>query len=183
MIYTFTFNGGDSDFNFGTTTNTPISTYTFLDPVFTIYNFTDGDVTNGGIYGGVVDNTIAGGTWGTPADWSLGVVPNTWHNVIVATGGVSTIGANAVADAVTVQDGGQLTLGAFTLTVDNDFTIESGGSYIENGTLTAGGAVTMERMIAGYGGGGDLAGWHFLSSPVAAQSMGSGGFTTGSGKC
>ncbi len=172
----FTFNGGDSDFDFGTTNNLPASTYSYLP--FTSYSFTDADVTNGGVYGGVVDNTIAGGTWGTATDWSLGVVPNTWHNVIVATGGVSTIGANAVADAVTVQDGGQLTLGAFTLAVDNDFTIESGGSYIENGTLTAGGAVTMERMIAGYGGGDDLDGWHFLSSPVNAQSMATGGFTT-----
>ena len=166
----FTFLGGDSDFTFHTTDNPPASG--FLDNVGSPTYFSDADVTNGGVFGGTVQNIIDGGNWTTAGNWSLGVVPNSWHEVAVDPGSVATVDGDGVAETVTVTDGGQLTLATgVTLTVDDYFVVKSGGSYIENGTLAASGAITAERLINGFGGGDDLDGWHFLSSPVNGQDI------------
>lgn len=180
----FVFNGGDSDLDFGTQTNAPASTYTYITPSYGTYEFTESDVTNGAVLGGEVDNTIDDGAWGAASNWSQGVVPNSWHNVTVSvpTGrGTVTISEDAVADDVTIENGGQLTLNlGYTLDVDNDFTIESGGSYIEDGTLTVGGTKSAERYIEAATWTAPLDGWHLLSSPVASQSI-SGSFVPASG--
>jgi hypothetical protein len=95
--------------------------------------------------------------------------PTSAHNVTILSGGTVVIPADAAANMVTIADGGQLTLDAGqTLTVTGDFTIESGGSFVQNGTLTA--ASTMaERYIGAWGPGN--AGWHLISSPVASQAI------------
>ncbi len=61
------------------------------------------------------------------------------------------------------------------ISVAQDFKLESDAnrtaSFINYGTLMVGGQTTMECRIEGYGGGSDLDGWHFLSSPVAGQDI------------
>jgi len=178
----FDFYGGDSEFTFNTV-ETGTYTSSLLNTSYVPYDFVDADVTNGGVFGGYVANTITSGTWGTSTNWSLGVVPNSYHNVTVDDAkGVVTIAADATANDVTIADGGQLTHNtATTLTVGGDFKIESGGSYIQNGTLTVTGTTSAERYIAAADWSNNLDGWHLLSSPVASQAI-SGTFTpTGAG--
>ena len=167
----FDFMGGDSELTFRTTTHAPTWVSNILWDDYSTFYFTDADVTNGGVYGGYVANTITSGTWGTATDWSLGVVPNSYHNVTVDDAkGIVTIAADATANDVTIADGGQLTHNASTtLTVGGDFLIQSGGSYIQNGTLSVTGTTSAERYIAGTDWAVNLDGWHFLSSPVASQ--------------
>jgi len=133
----------------------------------TYFYFSDADVTNGAVEGHF-DNVIDGGDWNTAADWSLSVVPDEHHDVVVAAGSLVTASAAAEALAVTVKPGAQFTLTS-TLDVTNDFTIESDatgdGSFINNGgTLTVGGITTVER----YAVNGQ---WHGLSSPVVGATF------------
>jgi hypothetical protein len=174
----FDFLGGDSELTFRTTTHAPTWVSNILLTDYTVFEFTDADVTNGGVYGGYVANTITSGTWGTATDWSLGVVPNSYHNVTVDDAkGIVTIDADAIANDVTIADGGQLTHNAATtLTVGGNFLINSGGSFIQNGTLSVTGTTGAERYIAAANWIINLDGWHFLSSPVANQAI-SGAFT------
>ncbi|MCF8236367.1 MAG: T9SS type A sorting domain-containing protein [Bacteroidales bacterium] len=177
----FDFIGGDSDFDFRTTSSTTYKSK-ILETDYSTFFFTDSDVTNGGVFGGEVDNTITGGDWNTATNWSQGVVPNSWHNVTIGapvSRAVVTTSADATADDVVIENGGEFTL-SNTLTVDNNFTIESGGSYIENGTLTVGGTKSAERYIEAATWTAPLDGWHLLSSPVASQSI-SGSFVPASG--
>lgn len=169
----FDYYGGDSDFKFHT------SDYgTYQSSVFyggSTFNFADSDVTNGGVYSGYVENTITDGPWATATNWSLGVVPNTYHNVTVSVPvarGEVTIEEDAVAHDVTIADGGWLTINStFTLDAGGDFTIESGGSFIEYGTLNVTGTASAEREIEGADWSTQLDGWHLLSSPVASQNI------------
>ncbi|MDZ7776375.1 MAG: hypothetical protein U5L09_12625, partial [Bacteroidales bacterium] len=72
-------------------------------------------------------------------------------------------------NSVTVSDGGQLTQdAATTLDVSGDFVIESGGSFIQNGTVNASSKIA-EREVQAYTASDD--GWHLLSSPVASQAI------------
>ena len=177
----FTYYGGNSDLPFHTTTYGAYQSSILEYPTATTYHFTNDSVTDGGIYGGYVANTITSGIWGTATDWSLGVVPNSYHNVTVDDAkGIVTIDADATANDVTIADGGQLTLNAFTLTVGGNFLINSGGSFIQNGTLSVTGTTGAERYIAGTDWAVNLDGWHFLSSPVASQAI-APEFTTSGG--
>ena len=172
----FTFLAGYTDLTFptsATTTNNEYSTY--LDENLNEIEITD--LINGAVEGGYVGNTIDGGDWATAANWNLDsdpnvhIVPNAYHNVTVDDGakGLVTISADAVANNVTIVDGGQLTLNAFTLTVGGNFLVNSGGSFVQNGTLSVTGSTSAERYIAGTDWAVNLDGWHFLSSPVASQ--------------
>ena len=60
----------------------------------------------------------------------------------------------------------------------NNFTIQSGGSFIGSEFLTVNGTTTIERSITGYTSGTD--GWHLISSPVANQTI-SGNWTPAGG--
>lgn len=125
--------------------------------------------TNGSITGGFCDNTIASGAWSAAGNWSTGVVPTIWHNVTVGNAGLVTVADNGTANSVVVSDGGQLTLDASkTLAVTGEFKIASGGSFIQNGTLTAA-TTKAERYIGAWGPGN--AGWHLISSPVSGQAI------------
>lgn len=163
----FKYKGGNSVIDFRTTPATPPSRWRSAVSPYPIANITT--VTNGSITGGFCDNTIGSGNWNTPEDWSTGVVPTIWHNVTVGNAGLVTVADNGTANSVVVSDGGQLTLDASkTLTVTDEFKIASGGSFIQNGALTAA-TTKAERYIGAWGPGN--AGWHLISSPVSGQSI------------
>jgi len=167
----FEYYGGDGDLTFHTW---EYGTYksSILETTYITTYFYDADVTNGSITSGVVNNTITGGDWNTASNWSLGVVPNTWHNVAVESGakGEVTIDAAAVADGVYIYSGGQLTLNS-TLTVDGNFRIGSDGSFIDNGTLTVGGSLFANRYFGATNWSTQLDGWHLLSSPMTSMNI------------
>jgi hypothetical protein len=159
----FDFNGGYTLLRFGTVEN-PAQGYksNILTISYVTWEFPEANVTNGAVEG-YFDNVITGGDWHTATDWSLGVVPDEHHNVVVAAGSLVTASAVAEAFAVTVKPGAQFTLTS-TLDVTNDFTIESDatgdGSFInDGGFLNVGGDITVER----YATNGQ---WHGISSPV-----------------
>jgi len=152
----FTFNGGTSTFIFRTSGTNRCSI--LKPPAATIYIT---DVTNGSVLGGYVSNSISTGSWATSTNWSLGVVPNAYHNVNVTAGGTVTIGADAVCNNLNIANGGQLTLNTGkTLTDNGNFTIASGGSFIQNGTLAVTGTTTVKRDIAANE-------WHLISAPIS----------------
>lgn len=160
----FIFKGGDANISFRLTPASPPSRY--RTSTGTIINITS--VTNGSIAGGYVDNTIDGGSWNTSGDWSLGVVPNSFHNVIVANGTETSMSANGVCNNLTIQNGGKFTIPmASILTVGGTLLIQSGGSLIQDMTRIA----TVERFIPSWGVTSQNLGWHFLSSPVTVQAI------------
>jgi len=62
----------------------------------------------------------------------------------------------------------------------NNFTIQSGGSFIGSEFLTVGGTTTIERSIDAYSSTTASDGWHLVSSPVASQAI-SGAWTPATG--
>ncbi|MFH1121319.1 MAG: choice-of-anchor J domain-containing protein [Bacteroidota bacterium] len=62
----------------------------------------------------------------------------------------------------------------------NNFTIQSGGSFIGSEFLTVNGTTTIERSIDAYSSETAADGWHLVSSPVANQAI-SGGWTPATG--
>jgi hypothetical protein len=160
----FIFKGGNANITFRLTPASPPSRYRTSAGVIT--NITS--VTNGSINGGYVDNTIDGGSWNTAGDWSLGVVPNSFHNAIVANGTETTMSANGVCNNLTIQNGGKFTIPfAYTLTVGGTLLVQTGGSLIQDITRIA----TVERFIPSWGVTAQNLGWHFLSSPVTNQAI------------
>jgi len=156
----FTFNGGTSTFIFRTSGTNRCSI--LKPPAATVYIT---DVTNGSVLGGYVSNSISTGSWAVTTNWSLGVVPNAYHNVTVTSGGTVVIGADAICNSLNIANGGQLTLDAGkTLTDNGNFTIASGGSFIQNGTLAVTGTTTVKSDIVANE-------WHLISAPISdAQS-------------
>lgn len=83
---------------------------------------------------------IAGnGDWGVPSNWSLGIVPQRCHNVVIAgTNGIQvTINTNtSVARSVTVQSGKNLVIAsAGVLTINHGLNIINQGNIINNGNI------------------------------------------------
>ena len=153
----FSFNGGTSIFDFRTAGTNRCS---ILKPpgATTVYIT---NVTNGAVLGGFVSNTISTGSWATPIGWSLGVVPNAFHNVTVASGSVVTIAAatTGICNNLTIQSGGKLTVDG-TLTHSGTMLIASNasgsGSLLHN---SSGLQATVERYVPGGG-------YHFVSIPI-----------------
>jgi hypothetical protein len=145
----FSYSGGDSPLTFDPTCKYRTSS------IIPITNFV-----HGAIDGNYIFNTISSGPWATAGGWSLGVVPNAYHNVTVASGGTVTIAASTtgLCNDLTIQSGGQLTVDG-TLTNSGDVVIQSNGtsagSLLHNSTLTA----TVERYVPG-------AGYHLVSIPT-----------------
>lgn len=161
----FDFIGGTTSLVFGTF-DSPAggNKSNILHTDYTTSYFYDADVTNGAVEGGYTDNSISGGDWNTATNWTLGVVPNSWHNVTVYSGTETTLSANAEAHNLTIAPGGQLTLNGYTLTVGVDMTLQSDasgdGSFIGEGTnVTVGGTTLVERYVTNGM-------WHGFSSPV-----------------
>lgn len=162
----FKFLGGNSPFTFFVDQDTPPLGCNYLNLSFVQVAITS--VTSGNINGGFAPNTISSGTWATATDWSQGVVPNSFHNVTVD-GGVVSIGEDAVANSVIIANGGQLTQNA-ALTVTGDFTVQSGGSFLQNGTLTAA-STKAERNVPAANWADPNSGWHQIASPVTSQAI------------
>jgi hypothetical protein len=160
----FDYLGGYSDLKFWTTTYGQFPSNKLNTTPYATYNFTDADVTNGAVQG-YYDNVIDGGTWNTASNWSASKVPNAWANVTVAPGAVTTIGAAAMANNLTIAQGGQLTSNS-ALNVAGDFLIESNasgsGSFINNGTLTGTTSVTVENYLT-------TGNYHGISMPVSGE--------------
>ena len=162
----FVFAGGDAEFL--------ITTAEFLASDFSTNNAT---IIQGSITGGNPTNIITSGSWSTATNWSLGVVPNSYHDVLIQSGsskGLVTLSGTASAFSVRVQDDGQFTQNSGSvLTTQDDFIVESGGSFIQDGTVnTPPGAKKASRIIGAWESAsatGD--GWHLISSPVDAQAI------------
>jgi hypothetical protein len=92
--------------------------------------------------------------WGTAANWSNDVLPNSLYNISIPSGQNVTIGATtgATANNLTVDGAGSLAVNA-------------GGSLIVNGTST--GNVTYNRTLDFISG--NAKGWHLVGSPVVSE--------------
>ena len=117
--------------------------------------------------GFVGDFIIDGGDWNTPGDWTTNVVPPAGAHAIVAAGTETTIGAAAMCNNLTIEQGGELTSNS-TLDVGGDFLIESdavgSGSFIDNGTLTVTGTTSAECYVTNDQ-------WHGIASPVSGETF------------
>jgi hypothetical protein len=111
------------------------------------------------------------GNWNTAANWSNGTVPSASDNIIIPDGASLSVDVAATVNNINVQNGGELTINASqSLSVSGTITIESGGSFINQGTLDDGLAkgdadAVVQRSINAYTAAAN--GWHLLSSPVA----------------
>lgn len=166
----FTYHGGACDLN--------LTQAEFLSSIFIDYNA--GKV-NGSV-SGFASITGSDGDYNTKGTWTgeFGSLtkPGPGHNVTINTGGTVTIDADAAANSVTIASGGQLTLNAAkTLTVAGDFTVQSGGSFLQNGTLTAT-STKAERAVPAANWANPNSGWHQIASPVAGQAI-NGDWTPG----
>jgi len=99
-------------------------------------------------------------------------------------GGLSLHASRVLTGTLTIASGEALIIPASTsLTAGGNTTINqaeglvirSTGSFKDNGTITGSGTAKVERSIA------NSSGWHFLSSPVAAQNICDGNFAPTSG--
>lgn len=149
----FDYRGGYSPLTFGADSRYRVGS--------SIINITD--FTNGEVDGGIVDNIITDGAWETSGDWSLGVVPNAYHNVLVQ--GMATVDSDAACNDLSIEVDGELTvnMGA-SLDVAGDILIdgdETGtASFVNKGTFTMAGEATVKQFMVG-----GLA-WHLVSVPV-----------------
>lgn len=114
-------------------------------------------------------NTIAGGNWNEPSNWSLNMVPNMYHHVIVAEGENTIIDGltQAVAKTIVINEKGRLSIGnTASLGVVGTFVIESGangnGSFINQGTLTLGTPI-VAKMYA------TASQWHGIAPSIKDQ--------------
>ncbi len=111
------------------------------------------------------------GNWNTAANWSNGTVPSASDNIIIPDGASLSVDVAATVNNINVQNGGELTINASqSLSVSGTITIESGGSFINQGTLDDGLAkgdadAVVQRSINAYTAAAN--GWHLLTSPVA----------------
>ncbi len=166
----FTFNGGLSDLSF---------VYAKYMDVSSVEH--DATMTNGSVSGfATLTSNPAGGDWSSTSAWigNFGALtePGPGHNITIQSGGTITINtAEAKANSITVASGGQLTQQSGNLNLVDFLKISSGGSFIQNGTITCG-DVSVDRYIAGGTWTTSNDGWHMLSSPMTTQAI-NGSFT------
>jgi hypothetical protein len=165
----FKYHGGNSYLKFRTTSYDNAKSYIFYEGG-TQYYFTDDDVTNGVVEGGYFENTIMGGDWDDPDNWSLGVVPTEWHNVTViaplkSLGSLVLVPIGGSCNNLTLVPPCSLTLSGGTLYIGGDFIVSSNGSgdasFIQTGgTLNVAGKSYVER----FSNSGQ---WHSICAPLA----------------
>jgi hypothetical protein len=162
---TFTFNGGT------TTLTADDNAGGFYDVMYAYLSATFHSGTTSGSFA-TITSVAGGGNWSAPASWNLGHIPNTSNgNVVINSASATPLmmdATYAVNGDLTINAGKALTLNSGkTLTLSGNFTIYSDatgtGSFINNGTYT--GNANVQRYIANDNG------WHFLSSPVNAQTI------------
>lgn len=136
-----------------------------------------------GSISGTANITGSDGDYNTKGTWTgeFGNLtkPGPGHNVTITSGGTVTIDADATANTVTIADGGNLTQNA-VLAVTGDFTVQSGGSFLQNGTLTAA-STTAERALPAANWADPTDGWNHIASPVANQAIDGDWITSGAG--
>lgn len=161
----FTYNGGYSALE--------ITDSEFLTELFAteISPVTNGSVT------GFADITGSTGSWNVAGTWTgpMGSLtqPGPGHNVTITTGlSPVTVDAAGMCNSVTIASGGKLTVNTgVTLTVAEDLTVQSGGSFIPVGTLAVTGTKSVEREITAANWSAPGQGYHILSSPVIDQAL------------
>jgi len=102
-----------------------------------------------GLWTGATDND-----WYTASNWDDGMVPQEYSDVTINAG---------LANYPTIVDPG-----AKCDSIILKSNISGNASLIDNGNLTVNASAIVERYIPQYTG---EAGWHYLSSPVAAQAI------------
>ncbi|MBZ0244178.1 MAG: hypothetical protein K8F24_13240, partial [Bacteroidales bacterium] len=136
-----------------------------------------------GSISGTANITGSDGDYNTKGTWTgeFGNLtkPGPGHNVTITSGGTVTIDADAAANTVTIADGGKLTQNAALLVV-GDFTLQSGGSFLQNGTLTAA-STKAERAVPAANWADPNSGWHQIASPAAGQAINGDWIPGGSG--
>lgn len=185
FILRFIFNGGTTSFsyvNIAANTSQSGSTYTFIKAnPYTVVNI-QSTYNVGSVSGdyAVLHSKPAGGNWFDASTWVENKVPSNAHDVFI-TQDVVTIAPSTTIPGkchnLTINSGGKLTLNAGVyLNNLGSFTIESGGSFVDNNsssTLLA----TVKRNITGNYSGSGPAGpttvWHYVSSPVSNGVIGS----------
>jgi hypothetical protein len=108
----------------------------------TISNFSDGTWTG-----------VTSTNWNTASNWTFGV-PTSGTNVVIPSGTLNSPNINsaaAVANSVTINSGA-------TLTMDNanTITLTSGGSFVNNGSFTAGNGTVIFDGSGTISGSGSL---------------------------
>lgn len=168
----FVFSGGDAEFEISASTS-------FL-PTYFVEEFPN--ITQGSVVG-YADIVGSDGDYNDKNTWTgeFGSLtkPGPGHNVTIESGGTVTIDADATANTVTIADGGNLTQNA-VLAVTGDFTVQSGGSFLQNGTLTAA-STTAERALPAANWADPTDGWNHIASPVANQAIDGDWITSGAG--
>ncbi|MBU1369573.1 MAG: hypothetical protein KJ754_15270, partial [Bacteroidetes bacterium] len=148
---------------------TPNDTWTASEWTITVADVAD---FSPGEHNGTVSWKGGAGNWNTAASWSNGTVPSASDNIIIPEGASLSVDLAATVNNINVQDGGELTINTSqSLSVSDTITIESGGSYINYGTLDNGlskgeADANVQCDINAYSSAAN--GWHLLSSPVAA---------------
>ena len=166
----FTFNGGLSDLSF------VYAKYMDIGAVEHDLTMNNGQVSG---FAPLTSNP-AGGDWSSTSAWigdfgSL-TAPGPGHNITIQSGGTININTpEAKANSITVASGGQLTQQSGNLNVVDFLKVSSGGSFIQNDTITCG-DISVEREIIGGTWTTNNDGWHMLSSPMTTQAI-SGDFT------
>ena len=104
--------------------------------------------------------------WNNTANWSNGIIPLITTNVTIFNKtNEPVVGATASCNSLNVVTDGSVTVNsAQTLNIAGNLVVESGGSFIGNGTVSITGSVKTTRYVAK-----DI--WHYISSPVAAQAI------------
>lgn len=152
----FTYNGAYSALEF--------SNVAFVDDLFAEFT----PASDNGSVTGYASISATAGDWHTASSWtplaSMGTLtqPGPGHDVTINSGGTVIVDADALCRSLTVASGGQLTNNNNTLTVENDFLVAStsggNGSFINNGTLTAGATKVQSYVTSGQ--------WHGITPAV-----------------
>jgi len=168
----FTFISGTTTLHIKTSPNAAPVTK-FWDEVgsqVTPYTYTDAIMSDTYI---TITSVTAGGPWATSASWDLGHTPSSANNVIInSTTNPVTVDApiTSAPHTVTVNTGAKLTANA-SFSFGGTFTINDGGSFIDNNSLLL--SATVKRTMTGNwtsGSPGTGTIWHGISSPVSSQS-------------
>ena len=139
----------------------------------TPYTFTDATM-SGSSGATVYSSTGVNLLWKNASSWKMwdgtpGFVPTGNVNAVITSDSV-TIDANARAKYLTINPTGKLTLNSGkTLTATGNFTIESGGSFIDKNTSNTLAATVQRTMNGNWVQGHTSYISHLVSSPVANQ--------------
>lgn len=110
--------------------------------------------------------------WNSTTNWADGSIPTSTTNVTIFDNtNEPIIDADAVCKTINIVEDGSVTVSSGkTLTVSGDLFVESGGSFISEGTTNVTGDVKAIRFV-------EKSIWHYISSPVGGQAVNDGFMT------